>query len=195
MPGLAVANNSVSCTRHPFLKQGFNIAQYGQCRKLIQQCSLNGMVVDESCIKKKSRANSVCKQLNQLSELVQMPIISITAQKIADFIVIDKKFSADGQDQYYLISPSGCMLDTQIDPRKLDSALASRYKNVDFIFVNVEEPRYKSGANDSHNFLLSFEIAQNCLACERIGRFTINFNFDQAGKLRKVSLVKKVFVH
>jgi hypothetical protein len=191
IPCLADTGGMASCRDYPFLKQGFNINHYQQCQKLIQKCPSNGIVADESCVKKISQANSVCKQFNQLAEVVEMPITSITAKKLTNFTVIDKSFSADGQDQYYLISPAGCMLDTQIDPRKLDLVLANQYKNVEFIFVNTKEPQYKVGADNSHNFLLSFEIAKNCLACERIGHFAINFNFDQAGNLHEVSLSKE----
>ncbi len=184
---IALATNSL-CKYYAFLKPGFNMSNYQSCQVLIKQCSKKNLSVDQSCIEKLTSRNMACQQFNQLADAVQMPITALKITQAGQFNIVDKIFSADGQHQYYLITPTGCLLDTRIDPRKLSASLANQYKNVDFIFVNTEQPSYSLSDDGNHHFSLKFTIAKNCLACERVGNFSLHFEFNSKGNLQAVSV-------
>lgn len=179
-----------TCQQYSFLKNGFNINDYKICRALIRKCPLDGVLPEKSCVNHVILNNRLCGQFRALSKVLKMPVTVINAKKKNNFTIVNVTYIADGQHQYYLISPTGCMVDTKIDPRKLDNQLNEKYKKTDFMIVNWREPSYQMGTDDSKNFLVPLRITDTCLACKVIGFATIKFKFDKEGNFLGASLDK-----
>lgn len=162
---------------YSFLNQGFNIHNYQQCNKLMQSCPVD-IFPDARCLKKVLQTHSVCRQLAQLTDVLDTPFI--TVKQIANFSLITENFPADGQSSYTILS-KGYLINTNIDPRELDVSLAKKYKTTSFFIVNWDEPKYQKNKDESQSFLAKIKITKACLACSSIAFATIEFKFNQSG--------------
>lgn len=132
---------------------------------------------------------AVCQQTNRLAKQLNMPLSTISAEKVGEYTLITVYFIADGQQQYYIIAPDDSVINTLVDPRKVSKSLAKRYKNADFMLVNWDAPKYQAGANGQSSFVSQVRVTKTCLACEVIGFAKIKFDFSAQGHLSNVSLV------
>lgn len=178
-----------TCKKYSFLSGGFNIDNYKTCRALIQKCPTNGVLPETVCVNRVIVNNKVCNQFRSLAKALEMPVSVITVRKKSNYRIVNVTYIADGQHQYYLISPKGCMINTKIDPREIDKALAEKYKDTKFLVVNWRQPIYKKTA-DGVTFLVPLRITDTCLACKVIGFATIKYKFDKKGNFLKASLDK-----
>ncbi|MFN7095565.1 MAG: hypothetical protein ACK4M7_09405 [Burkholderiales bacterium] len=162
---------------------GFKVNDYQQCNGLIQQCPKQGHFPARECVSKLLAEKSECKQLNQLAQVLNMPADAITVKPLlAKFMLVKSIFYADGQEHDYIMSPTGLLVDTQIDPRKLDLTLARKYKTAEFMMVNYGEPYALDIKHGQYSFIAPLKITKNCLACAPVGMAKIKFTFTPNGK-------------
>lgn len=131
----------------------------------------------------------VCLQLKKLSAELKIFASLLTASQIGNLTLLEVRFPADGQKQYYLISRQGYLINTLIDPRSLNGALAKKYKKTDFLILNRDEPGWQIYPDGSQSFNFLLRIADTCLACRTIGWATLYFKFSKTGELNCISLL------
>jgi hypothetical protein len=188
LPVLSAASSPVQCKNYGFLKQGFHLNDYTNCQSLIHQCPKQGLLPDQACVKQVIEKHQSCYQLKALSAAINGDPATISAEPMAKFTIIDQVFIADGQHSYYLISPQGCLVNTNIDPRVLSPSLKKQYKNTEFMHVNWDKPTSQNHPNGSQSFIATLKVTDTCLACKVIGWAKIRFDFAKNGILIKTSL-------
>ena len=168
------------------------------CQRLIQQCPTEngGPFHQQSCIDSIVKKNSPCHQLQEIADKVE----AFSAETIfplnenLNFSLIKVLSPADGNEQYYLVTPARCIIDTVIDPRTLEPQLKKHYSNQDFFIMNASPPRIK--IENSNKLLLNIPLIINeqCRACKPIAETTIQLEFNIQGELisRKVLQFKKL---
>lgn len=187
-PALAIAQHYATCNPVPLLQQGFNIDHYQKCTALIRQCPKTGPIVNQSCVNQVTANNAVCNQLKSLADHLKTSVDSLSAKKIANFTIITQLFVADGQEQYFILTPNACLIDTVIDPRKLDNNIAKQYKSNSFLIMNSGVPRYQVNRDGSKTFITLLKVTKGCRACPVIGWATIHSNFTADGSLKDTTL-------
>lgn len=188
-PAMLRAGIASQCKYPDFLSSGFNINNYNQCYKLISQCPSNGLLRDKTCVDKIVSTIPVCQQFGKLAQERKIPANQISAKQMGNFTIINVTFPADGQNSYYIISPNGCFINTNIDPRKLDKSLNENYQKTNFMIVNWGEPSYQRNTDGTQTIRVTLKITDTCIACPLIGYAVINFDFDDYGKLLNQNLV------
>lgn len=163
---------------YPFLAHGFNINNYEKCLVLIRHCPLNGLFQESSCVAQVLRDNKVCWQYEKLTHVLGCEPTQWSATHVKGFTIIDRYFTADGQDWYYIISKD-YLIDTNIDPRSLSPALAKKYPKTSFFIVNWGKPQYGVNPDGSQRFTVILRVTDTCLACSVIGWATLEFNFTK----------------
>lgn len=176
------------CHSHPFLKKGFNMSNYNSCRIRIQQCPSQGPVPENSCVDQVVKQHSVCNQLKILGELLHADPSALTIEKQGSFALIDHFFTADGHHNYLIITPLGCIIDTNIDPINLNSSLKEQYKHLQLVFVNWSKPVFQSKIDKTQYFTVLIRVTKNCLACQIIGWAKVSFVFNHSGNLKNIVL-------
>jgi len=186
-PSLMHAAVAPICKPLPFLKGGFQAEKYKRCTTLMNQCPASGALPSADCAKEVGK-DAACNQLNKLAEALGTSITQIAMKQINAFRIVGIYFPADGQNHYFILTPKNCLVDTIIDPRKLDKSLEAKYPKTSFIIVNWNEPQFKK-SNDAENFTAVLKITDTCMACKVIGWATLKFNFDKNGNYVSVDLV------
>jgi len=184
-PQLALAKPMTYSQHHSFLKNGVNFPHYRKCKLLLHKCPVDGRFPKASCTNRVLLNNKVCTQYQLLLRLLAMPASTVRLQKIANLVLLKISFPADGQDRYKLITPQGNVINTNIDPRKLDKALAIKYNGVSFLLVNERKPSYIRHHDGTQSVTVVFDVNNTCLACETIGVAKIQFRFHKDGTFQK----------
>lgn len=177
------------CKFPPYLAKGFDTNSYSQCDKFIKQCPGSGVLHEKSCVEGITKKYKSCAQFRKLVTELHLPANQVTVTSLGEFSVVTLTFPADGQFSYYIISPNGCLLDTKIDPRKLDSNLNSQFQNKSFMMTYAGEPQYQTNSDGTPSIAVVLRITDTCIACPLIGYAKIKFDFDKNGNLTKTSLV------
>lgn len=183
---------TMNCTNHLFLQGGFRIQDYKQCKQAIEGCPIQGVIPEQSCVKRILNARDECKQFAATADVLKMPASAISAKQFDAFTVIDEIFYADGQHQYYIITPQGCMVNTNIDPRSVDTEFANKYNNMELMTVNSNPPSYQANPDGSHEFIVQLRMTAGCLACQLIGDAAVKYVFPRQSTQYQVSLEKFV---
>lgn len=186
-PLLSVAVPNV--TYHSFLMNGFNHVDAVNCTNLINACPSEHHIRDEFCVKNVLNNHPFCKQLQKLSQVLNASASQLSVKQERVFSLVDVSYPADAHHRYYIITPRGYLVDTVIDPRKLNKLLQQKYKSANFLISNEEVPYYESNLDGSHQFSAILKINDTCMACKELGRAKVDFNFDRQGKLSSIILV------
>lgn len=186
IPIFAIA--SVGCDPTHMLQSNFSMTHYKTCRSLIKQCPIRGPLPDIDCVNKKVADNKTCSQLQQLADMTQGMIAAITVEKNNHLLLVDQFYPGDGQHHYYFVANKRCLLDTHIDPRKLDKTIKDNYKNKNFMIVNWNKPIYHSYAGGRETYNYTLRITENCVACALVGFARYQMDFNHQGSLTQISL-------
>ncbi|MBY0377380.1 MAG: hypothetical protein K2Q33_02295, partial [Gammaproteobacteria bacterium] len=100
-----------------------------------------------------------------------------------------KDYPADGQFQYYIISPKGQIIDTRMDPRQYSSILKMQYPNKDLIISNVDPIQFKGKVDKPMTFIATVKVSDGCVACAILGYATSRFIFKKNGELQTIRLI------
>jgi hypothetical protein len=190
-PALASASSPKQCVNYAFLKNGFNMQAYQVCDAQLKKCpNEHGMIPAEACVKKVIETTPDCQQLNKLSQKVHGTLGLLTAAAAGKkFVIITQHYPADGQHSYYIISPLGYIVTTNIDPRSIDADLKKRYSTADFYTKTSGDIETGTASNGSMHFTVPLQVTKTCSACEVIGLAKVQFNFSSKGKPNKAKLV------
>src|SRR3989344_2517442 len=118
------------------LSKAFDFKAYQQCQSLIHQCPKQGPFIDETCATKTAQSHVICQQSMQLSQAVGSSIAQLNITSAAQFQIVEVTFPADGQADYYLLTPQGNLINTIIDLSKIDLKLAEQAKTTHFLIMN-----------------------------------------------------------
>lgn len=187
---LSFANMQPGSHHYSFLAHGLNLNNYQLCLAKIQDCPLDQQFRNEKCVNRVLKSHHFCNQLRQLAHAINVSASQLSIRVMGPFKILQINFPADGQDQYYILTPTGYLINTLVDPRKLNQALKNEFKDSNFLILNTREPQYQVNANGSHTFTSILRIADTCLACKTIGMATIKFNFNKANRLENIKLEK-----
>lgn len=189
LPLFASTGPFQTCKSYTFLKSGFNLTDAERCQAHLKSCPKTGPVLDQACVKKIVNTDLSCRQLNKLADALNADISTLSFEKLDQFILVDQVFPADGQHNYYIISPSGCMANTKVDPRRLSTSLNKIYKNTLFMIVNWGKPKFQVNPNGTVSFYVLLKVTKNCLACELIGWAKVRYDFAKNGRLVRTTLL------
>lgn len=178
-----------SCKTYPFLNTGFDMQAYSACKKAFKRCHSQGGIPNLKCVEKIVAASPNCKQLLALSQALESSPATITAYRSeAGYTLINQTFIADGKDNYYILSPKPCLINTVVDPRLLHPQLQTQYENFNFIITNTGMPIAAKESGDERQFIVTLKINKGCLACETLGYAIIKYTFDAQGDLKSTVL-------
>lgn len=187
LSGTLFAKNIGTCN-YP-LEEKLNYNTYQTCMTKLNTCPKDGVGYNENCIKKTANQTASCHQLKKLASYLNVNPDMINIKSQGNMHIINVSFMADGGHSYYLISPTGCLIDTNVDPRYLSNKLKKEYYKKDFFVEAIGEPSYTT-TNGIQRFTANIAAKNQCRACEVIGTATVNFDFSSNGKWLKTSLVE-----
>ncbi|WP_299492670.1 hypothetical protein [uncultured Shewanella sp.] len=109
----------ITSIQHPdFLKGGFNLTDYQQCQPQLAQCPSYQNSHHASCLTNTIKQFPSCQQTGQLADFLGVFASQLTLSKFGQFTKVRIYFPGDGGNAYYLISPTGQLLNT-LNPDKL----------------------------------------------------------------------------
>lgn len=195
VPAIGLASTTAaapSIMNPPTLKNGFNTARASQCTRVFKACEnpKKGPLPDDVCVQRKVKANPSCDQLQELADKLETSpaLLGVTAAPNG-FAIVRKNYPADGQFQNYIISRTGQIVDTRMDPRQYSSLLKIQYPNKDLIISNVDPVQSKGAANKRMTFITTVKVSDGCLACSILGYATTRFVFKKDGTLQTIRLI------
>lgn len=183
LPCSLFANGKNNCGPHNFLFTDFDLEAFSACQTRVKQCPTTGPVPSQDCEKQIYQTDIRCKQSSIIAKKFATPLPYIEALPHSAYVVFKKTFLADGQEQYYILTPAGCLIDTVIDPRKLDSIFSSEHKKETLIIMNDKAPEFQTLPDGTERFVVFLKINRNCKACDEIAKVSVNFDFNKKGKL------------
>lgn len=169
-----------------FLSDGFNMKNYSSCKTLIaNKCPAKSATPDcaDGLLKE-----PVCGQLEKLSQTIGAQMSSVSVKQNGKVMMVSQSFIADGQAEYYIITPSNQLIDTNIDPLKLNTMLKQKYQNVSLLPVHWGKAKVKLSQNKQQIFDFSMKAHDTCMACRVVVSYDLRFAFDKSGKFIDVKL-------
>lgn len=169
---------------------GFDFAAYERCTAAIQRCPAGHIFRDEKCAAKKLK-HTACKQLAGLAKHLDVDAQMISVEKTAKYATIKISFPADGGESFYILSPRGCLVDTNINPGKFDAAFKHQFASKDLYTEVVSAPVYSALPKAGKRFTVSIEGRDQCRACAVLVKTDVAFDFSKKDKLEKVVVLNQ----
>ena len=176
----------------PTLSTSLNVAKASQCTRILKMCQdpKQGPLPNDVCVQKKVKINPSCDQLQLLaSKLETSPALLSVMTASQGFAIVRKSYPADGQFQNYIISSTGQIVDTRMDPRLYSTILKIQYPNKDLIVSNVDPVQSKVSLDKHMIFTTTVKVSDGCLACNILGYATSRFVFKKDGSLQTIRLM------
>lgn len=158
------------------LNKPFDLTEYNRCQQALAACPRAGVVAGATCVKRVVKKNNTCRQVAKLATKLDVLPSMIFVKRLQSVFVLNQASLADGQDHYYLLF-DGKLLNTLVDPRQLDKALAKAYQGKDWLLVSWGEPLSRTKADGSYVISTLLKITDTCLACEVVGWAMVDFSF------------------
>ncbi len=172
--------------QYDFLANGLDMQKYNACKTLIDKnCPTKSTPPD--CVNKFTK-QPACEQLGKLSQAISASIAQITVKQQGNIMLVSQSFMADGQYEYYIITHNSQLIDSNIDPFKLDSSLQKKFKNTTLLSVHSGEPKARRLPNKQQILTVSMKAHDTCLACKIVVSYDLQFSFDKEGKFIDVKL-------
>lgn len=188
MSMLAQAGHLPTCDDQPFLRNGFDMTRYQLCQTQVAHCTQKEMSQQSTCQQHAYTVSPACAQLNKLATTLSAHASDLHIEKVGAYALVDHFYRADGQHDYFIISPSGCMVNTNIDPRTISAAVDKQYNQLKLLTINWEKPYYEA-INDKDTFYSTVKVTKDCLACAVVGWKKVTFTFNKKGKLLSVQIL------
>lgn len=179
------ATGSNWCMNPHNLLPKWDMAGYQACQQQIQQCPKQGNFIQADCVSKLSQQASMCRPLNQVAEILQTSMDTVTAEKFSLLTLFTQHFGADGQQRYYVLTPAGCLIDPLIDTQTASKILGRADEGKDLMIVTSGAADYQVQPEGSARLVVHFKVNKGCLACETLGMVTETLWFDSLGELQK----------
>lgn len=181
----AMANSLAGCKFPAGLTPGISMKFYQLCAKKINSCPKAGAFLNKDCVKKIMSTTAACTQLQKIADHVQVSPEMLKLKQYGSYKVLTLNFAADGGHSYYIVTPQGCFVNTNVDPRSLNAQLKQKYADFEF-FTEANPPVYKKNGR----FISVIEVKKTCRACEKIGNAKVLFDFSKNGTKLDASLIK-----
>ncbi|HLX52981.1 MAG TPA: hypothetical protein VKR58_03520 [Aquella sp.] len=171
---------------YAFLSDGFNLQNYNSCKTLIEKmCPAKSTT--PNCANALAE-KPICSQLNQLSQAIGAQMSSVSVKQQDNTMLVSQSFTADGQYEYYIITSFHQIIDTNIDPFKLNERLRQKYQKISLLPVYNGEPKVQLLQNKQQIYDFSMKGHDTCLACKVVVSYDLRFTFDKDGKFINVQL-------
>jgi hypothetical protein len=197
MHSLFAMHTNTSCSRS--LSRPLNLDQFQQCQALIKKvCPPNPVIPNLKCTQPLLKQNRICHQGQSLANLLMGDISTLQVKQYNNFFIVNNYTIADGQNNYSIITPRGCILNTVIDVRHYDATLMKKYKTAKFLTLNDGEPKvFVNKKKQMISVTVPLKINDTCVACATMGYATVGFYFTNAGDLtqRKVLTFTPAVLH
>jgi hypothetical protein len=171
--------------QYKFLSDGFNMQNYQSCKNLITKSCSQSATPDCANVVAK---NPVCEQLNVLSQTIGAVMAVVFVKQYGKVKLVSQYFTGDGQVEYYFIAASNQLIDTNIDPLKLQASLKQKYQKISLFPVHWGDPKIQLSNNNQQIFDFSMKAHDTCLACKIALSYNLQFSFDKYGKFKSVKL-------
>ena len=176
-PFAIAANLNDICNSQTFLKSGLNVKQFQQCQEHIQNCPKMGPLPVLACVNKVVATLAVCKQTQLLAAKLQNSAAAFKAREYGKLILITETFVADGNKQYFIVTPQGCLINT---------VYSKKYAVAPNLINNVSPPSYQQFDRNRMGFNVPLVVTKGCLSCPVVANTVTKFQFDTNGNLRNV---------
>ncbi len=178
---------AISCCL-PLLNTGaapinFTMKNYNQCLAQLRQCPKHGPSYSIRCMANLINNTPSCQALTEIAKQLNTTIDTLRVLPVHGFYLITQQFFADGQQQFFLLTPQEKLINTIIDPRSLDVPLKKKYAKSIWLITNTTTPHYQRLDPHQVAFAVNLKINKNCLACQPFGYVTVLFVFDNHGEL------------
>ena len=111
----------------------FDFSKFRRCQNLVRRyCPPKPLLPETVCTQKIFTQNRVCQQSQALMRLLGTDIYLTKVVKRDGFFILSHTMIADGQDNYNIITPKGCIFSTIVDIRKYDPHLRRKYASLEF---------------------------------------------------------------
>ncbi len=184
---MAAHKNLGTCSYPKGLNVGLNEKDYEDCSDKMNACPKTATLEDKSCVSEVVKKEKSCKQLVKIAQLINVDPNMISIKQKSHFSMINVSFAADGGHTYYILSPRGCLINTMVDPRDINSGIKKRYSKMDLYIDNNGEPSY-TNKRGIQRFSAAIQAKKQCRACDVIANAQINFDFNKDGKWLRTTL-------
>jgi len=183
------SKNTGKCQFIRGLTMGLNTKTYQECSDKLNACPKNNQLTfSNECVSKTIRQEKSCQQLDKLAKFIRVSPGQITATPKGNMSLIDVYFSADGGHLYYILSPKGCLISTNVDPRDISQSVKKQFAQADFYIDAHGEPTYSTQNNGVQRFTAAIDAKKQCRACPVVATAEINFDFAKNGTWLKTTL-------
>lgn len=165
-------------TKDDALKNGISNTAYNSCKQALNQCPKNSGFYDNKCLNNILSKNPNCSQTKYLLNKFNINYDSLTIEAINNYSIIDHIFLADGQHEYYIISPTGYVVNTKINPLAYNKQLVKKYQTNFDVINNFNAPYLVKRTPITFATILT---AKDCVACKVILCSTAKFTFSKRG--------------
>lgn len=166
------------------LSNGLDLTNFNKCQALLHQCPAAGPFINEACVTRQITMHPICEQLKQLSKITGVSASLIEAKRMNNLDLITLNYPADGQTDYYIVTPTGRLIHTTIDPRTLSTQLSKTFAKQSWMIVAWGKPAFSK-----QSVLATLRITKECLACEVVGWARLRFDFDTQGHYVEAHLI------
>lgn len=168
---------------HDFLDGGFKMDEYNQCRQFIKKCAVpkGHLFPDQECIDKILDENQSCQQTQKLLMTIDFYYNGFSAEKVGKYVLIDAMTVADAQNNYYIVTESGYLVNTVIDPTSFQAKFKKKYKKDSDIITNFNQPKQVTSLKGKDIFTTVLS-ARECVACHTNLCIKVDFVFSQSGR-------------
>lgn len=168
---------------HAFLDGGFNVENFNQCRQLVKRCPIpkDHIFPDQDCIDKILGDNNFCQQTKKILNAIDFYYSGLSVEKVGKYVLIDAMSVADAQNNYYIVTESGYLVNTLIDPVAFNTDLSKKCAKKLDIITNFNKPKQITSVKGKDIFTAILS-SRECVAC-RTGLCTkVNFIFSKSGE-------------
>ena len=131
---------------------------------------------------------SAHQQLDKFAKLIKMPEHTLSMVETHGYKLVTLHYKADGKLQYYIAAPTGCVVNTAVDPRKVSSSLMKKYPHANWLISSRNI--HVNNKDNKTLFNVDYRITKGCVACQVQGNATVQFTFNSQHLLEGTKLVR-----
>jgi hypothetical protein len=158
------------------LNKPINMKEFQQCHEKLNQCAMGTPMPTLACVKKAMPKIKACKQTAALAKALRVNPAMLDLKSVKKYSVIKVNYIADGQQQYYLLTPKGKLIDPVADVKTL-----KQYKGKQVLVAGAGAPTSTS-TTKGMSFSFPVVLKEGCMACRTIAKLNSIVTFDVNGK-------------
>jgi len=185
---LAYAAHSAQ-RNHQILSKGIVLKSFQACKQSIHRCPVNGSVYADTCVERVLTSYGACNQLRYISKTLNARADTLFLTHHGKLSILERRSIADGQYQYYIITPNGQMIDTTQLPKNALTTLKKVHSGQPLMLSNWQEPKYNT-LPEQEIITVPLRISAGCISCKTLGYVFADFVFDKDGIFKKITLTE-----